>query len=163
MTLQSFTKIGKTDTDTFIKFHQSDEVWTVSPGINVVVTADLGARADFDFNKLVNYGHILATSDEGVFLTHAHDSLVNGVNASIIGYAEGVELGGDQDVVINHGLIDGLYNAGIATLSLGATGNAKIVNTGEITGEDFGITEASHNGSMIVNKAGLIHGGQWGI
>src|SRR5438128_1877974 len=137
MTLNTITSFDKTDANTIIDFHQADEIWTVAPGVNVTVTMDFGARLDNDYDRLVNRGHILATSDEGVFASHAHDSVLNGLNASIIGYAIGVEVGGDQNVVTNHGLIDGLYATGVSVIT--PTGNVKVVNTGEITGALAGV------------------------
>lgn len=161
MTLQTFTNTDQSGPDG-IKFTQADQVWTIAPGINVTVTADFGVRADFDYDRLVNYGQIMATSDEGVFLTHAHNSILNGVNASITGYALGVEVGGDQNVVNNRGLIDGVYSTGVQVLSQAA--DVKIFNSGVMTGKDYGIGAGSDTGALIFNKAGgLIHGGKWGI
>src|SRR4051812_37349596 len=101
MTLQTITNFDSTTTKTVINFHQADEIWTVAQGVNVTVTADFGASANYQYDRLVNRGHILAPSDEAVFLGAAHDSVLNAVGASITGYGIGVMAGDYQDVVTN--------------------------------------------------------------
>ncbi|WP_421726004.1 hypothetical protein [Bauldia sp.] len=150
-----------------INFSKAGQKWKI--GKDADVGSNLPAVASFhENNTLINKGSIYSDDDYGVYFTKNNATLKNKESGHINGGQFGVHFDPttNADVkgsVVNHGEILGLQ-AGVLT---SGTGDFKLDNYGEISGQVYGVYSlAGNSGSTagpVIKNAGSITSDTYGV
>lgn len=111
----------------------------VNRGVDITSYNVAGLYSDHSGSALINSGHIVSKSGDGVTFENPVNAgpIINKAGATIVGSLNGVNTDRSGSVITNHGKIRGLQQDGVL-LGDDATNN-KLKNFGEILGHDNGI------------------------
>ena len=152
-----------TDADPAIRFTDTDQTWTISPGIVVSSAQNFGVVSDFDKSHLVNEGSILSAAKglPAIALGGNESSIDNASGARIIGAETGINLDGPNETLANHGAIVGLSGNGIE-FDFGAS-HIALINDGTIAGRDNAVIDSSDSDMSTIANLGVITSRHIGI
>jgi Ca2+-binding RTX toxin-like protein len=131
------------------------QVWTIAAGVTCSSELAIGVSDGGFLNaRLINNGTVISDSTDGVQMSGFNSAVFNAA-AGLIAGAHGINMTNGQATLTNHGSIIGYDGAGV--VMPGSDGNLR--NTGEITGDTYGVYIVSVGGvGRTINNSGHISG-----